>query len=76
MPLTYPDTPTVLITRPAHQAGPLAALLEARGFRPVRFPTIAIRAITPNPALDAALRHLDEYAWVVLTSVNGVRIVW
>ena len=70
------NAPTVLITRPEHQAGPLAALLEARGFRPVRFPAIAICAITPNPALDAALRHVDEYAWMVLTSVNGVRIVW
>ncbi len=70
------NAPTVLITRPAHQAAPLAALLEARGFRPVRFPTIAIRPIAPNPDLDAVLRRLNAYAWVVLTSVNGVRIVW
>jgi len=73
MSLTYP---TVLITRPAHQAEPLLALLEARGFQPVRLPTIAIRPIQPNPALDAALRNLSAYAWVVLTSVNGVHVVW
>ncbi len=70
------QAPTVLITRPAHQAEALAALLEARGFQPVRFPTIAIRPIRPNPALDEALAHLADYAWVVLTSVNGVRVVW
>ncbi len=70
------NSPTVLITRPAHQAGALAALLEARGLRPVRFPTIAVQPISPNPALDEALARLDDYAWVVLTSVNGVRFVW
>ena len=68
--------PTVVVTRPAQQAEALAALLRAQGFRPVRFPTITIRPITPNPTLDKALAHLTEYDWVVLTSVNGVRLVW
>ena len=68
-------SPTVLITRPAHQAEGLAALLQAHGFRPVRFPTIVVRPIRPNPALDDALTHLAAYAWVVLTSANGVRLV-
>ncbi len=68
--------PTVVITRPVQQAGPLAARLAARGFAPVRFPTIAIRPIAPNPALDAALERLVDYDWVVFTSVNGVRIAW
>ncbi len=68
--------PLVLITRPAHQAESLAEMLRARGFRPVLFPTIAIRPIVPNMALDDALRRLPAYDWVILTSVNGVRFVW
>ncbi len=75
MPLVHPS-PLVLITRPAHQAEPLAEMLRACGFQPVRFPTIAIRPIAPNPALDEALRGLPAYDWVILTSVNGVRFVW
>ena len=67
---------TVLITRPARQAQELAALLRARGFQPVLFPTIDVRPIQPNPALDEALRGIGAYDWVVLTSVNGVRFVW
>lgn len=70
------NPPTVLVTRPAEQAEPFLRQLHARGFAPVCFPTIAIRPIAPNPALDAALRDLDAYDWVVFTSVNGVRIAW
>lgn len=70
------NAPSVVITRPVQQAEPLAALLQRRGFVPVRFPTIAIRAVAPNPALDAALGRLAAYDWVVFTSANGVRLVW
>ncbi len=69
-------SPLVLITRPAHQAEPLAAMLRARGLTPVFFPTIAIRPIVPNPVLEEVLRGLPAYDWVILTSVNGVRFVW
>jgi len=72
----FSSFPSVLITRPAHQAKPLAEMLRARGLMPVLFPTIAVRPILPNPALDEALRGVSAYDWVVLTSVNGVHFVW
>jgi uroporphyrinogen III methyltransferase/synthase len=62
----------VLITRPAHQADELAALLREAGAEPVFAPTIEI---VPPPDLaaarDAAAR-VGEYAWAVFTSRNAV----
>ena len=43
----------MLVTRPAHQAGRLCALIEAHGGRPIRFPTLEIRdALDPAAAED------------------------
>ena len=66
----------VLITRPRAQAGTFAEDLRAAGFEPVFFPVIEIRPIGNNLALQAALHQLDQYDWLVFTSVNGVNIVW
>lgn len=64
----------VLVTRAQEQAGELVALLESAGATPVLLPAIEI---LPAPAapLDAALRRLTAYDWLVLTSVNGVRAI-
>ncbi|MBV9439431.1 MAG: uroporphyrinogen-III C-methyltransferase [Candidatus Eremiobacteraeota bacterium] len=62
----------VLVTRPAHQAGEFATLLWEAGAEPIVAPTIAIGPPDdPGPARDACGR-LATYAWVVLTSRNGV----
>lgn len=63
---------TVLVTRPREQAGPLCTHLRERGALPVVFPTIAIRA-ADSAELDAELRGLERFDWLVFTSVNGVR---
>ena len=62
----------VLITRARAQAEEFAKALIAEGARPVFFPVIEI--IPPNDfsVLDRALRNLDQYDWLVLTSVHGV----
>jgi uroporphyrinogen-III synthase len=64
----------VLVTRP--DAEPLASLLEGRGARPVRVPTIAIVELGPGGRLDAVVRELGAFDWIVLTSANGVRALF
>lgn len=66
----------VLITRPRAQANPFAEDLRKAGFEPVFFPVIEIRPIDFNLLLNAALQQLDQYDWLVFTSINGVNIVW
>jgi len=64
---------TVLVTRPAHQAAGLAEPLQALGATVYSLPAIAIEPpLDPEP-LDAALRNVERYDWIVVTSVNGVR---
>jgi uroporphyrinogen-III synthase/uroporphyrinogen III methyltransferase/synthase len=63
----------VLVTRAAHQAGKLSDGLRALGAEPVEVPVLEIRPPASFDALDAALRRLDNYDWVILTSANTVR---
>ncbi len=67
--------PTIVITRAAHQAGELKALLEKAGFRTLLYPAIAIQPPTDARALDAALRHARDYDWLIFTSANAVEAV-
>ncbi len=63
----------VVITRPEPQAESFAALLHEQGARAIHFPTIQIVPPESWTALDDALEHLDDYAWIIFTSANGVR---
>lgn len=65
----------IVITRADAQAEGMVAALRACGASPILFPTIQIVPITPNPALENAIRQLGQFDWVVFTSANGVRIV-
>jgi len=67
--------PTVVITRAVHQAGAMKSLLEAAGFRTWLYPAIAIQPPADPTLLDAALRHISAYNWLILTSVNAVEAV-
>jgi uroporphyrinogen-III synthase len=62
----------VLITRAPHQASQLAALLAAAGAETVSIPTIEIVAPEDWGPLDAALREIEKFDWVALTSANAV----
>jgi len=64
----------IVITRAADQAGDFAESLIAIGARPILFPTIQIAPMADSTALDAALRDLNNYDWMVFTSANGVQI--
>jgi len=66
----------VLVGRARHQAGVLSAQLRAEGATVIEIPFIEIRKPRSFKPLDAALQRLDEYDWLILTSVNGVDALW
>jgi len=67
----------VLVTRAAHQAGKLSEGLRTRGAEPVEVPVLEIQPPADLAPLDRALRELDTYDWLILTSANTVRaIAW
>ena len=55
----------VIVTRPAHQAGPLAARLEELGHEVVLCPLIEIEPLGDDPI------EVGGYDWLVVTSANG-----
>ena len=62
----------IVVTRPAGQADGLIERLETLGATVLHAPTIRIADPPSYTALDAALRHLPSYDWIVWTSANGV----
>jgi uroporphyrinogen-III synthase len=66
----------VLVGRARHQASALSSGLCELGARVVEIPFIEIRRPRSHKRLDAALKKLHEYDWLVLTSVNGVEAMW
>jgi len=63
----------ILVTRAADQAGEFAAMLADRGAVVLECPTIKLVDPESWEPLDAAIRNIGGYDWLVLTSVNGVR---
>lgn len=63
---------TVIVTRSRTQASELTDKLEELGVEALEFPTI--RTIDPESFddVDAAIGHVEDYDWIVLTSVNAV----
>jgi uroporphyrinogen-III synthase len=66
----------VLVGRARHQAGVLSRELRKQGAEVVEIPFIEIRKPRSFAPLDAALRDLSAYDWLILTSVNGVEAMW
>ena len=66
---------TVVVTRAAAQAHRFTQLLEAAGARVIEAPAIVIGPPASWEPLDAALRALPTFTWLVFTSVNGVAMV-
>ena len=66
----------VLVGRARHQAGALSAELRKQGAEVLEIPFIAIRRPRSFKPLDSALRNLDTYDWLILTSANGVEALW
>jgi uroporphyrinogen-III synthase len=66
----------IVVTRPRAQANGFAEALGKAGAEAVFFPVIEITPVEDMTALDHALLKLYCYDWLILTSVNGVRVVW
>ncbi len=66
----------VIVGRARHQAGALSSGLRALGAEVTEIPFIEIRKPRSYKPLDAALKNLHEYDWLILTSVNGVEALW
>lgn len=62
----------ILITRPRTQAEEFANALIAEGARPIYFPVIKIIPPDNFAAFDFALQSLEQYDWLILTSIHGV----
>ncbi len=63
----------IVITRTREQAGQLRAALEELGAQAVEIPTIEIRPPASWEPLDGAIRRLEEFNYLLVTSVNGAR---
>lgn len=66
----------VLVGRARRQAGTLSTELRGRGAEVLEIPFIEIRKPKSFKPLDAALKTLETYDWLILTSVNGVEAMW
>lgn len=65
----------ILVTRARHQAGQLSSQLEALGAEVIEIPAIEILPPESFEPLDAALRSLQQYQWLIVTSANTVRML-
>jgi uroporphyrinogen III methyltransferase/synthase len=63
----------IAITRAREQAGVLREELRALGAEVIEIPTIEIRPPDSWEPLDAAIRGLEEFDYLLVTSANGVR---
>lgn len=62
----------ILVTRPAHQADALCALIEAAGGRPLRLPVLEIQPAADQDAVRAGLARLGDYDLAIFVSANAV----
>jgi uroporphyrinogen-III synthase len=66
---------TIVVTRARHQASRLKRELEALGATIIELPTIEIIPPDSYGPLDAALRNLQQYQWLIVTSANTARVL-
>jgi len=66
----------ILVGRARHQAGSLSDGLRMLGASVIEIPFIEIRKPQSYEPLDTALKHLQSYDWLILTSANGVEAMW
>ncbi len=63
----------IVITRARAQSSGLVSQLTRLGAQCIEIPTIKIAPPEDKTPLEAAIDRLEEYEWLVLTSVNGVK---
>jgi uroporphyrinogen III methyltransferase/synthase len=63
----------IIVTRTREQASELVAGLEESGANCLEYSTINIEPVESYDILDSELERLNEYHWIVFTSLNGVK---
>ncbi len=64
----------VLVTRPRDLISSMAKKLRVQGAEVLELPAIRTEAIEDNEMLQAAMKRLLEYQWLVFTSPTGVKV--
>ncbi len=64
---------TIVVTRAREQASGFVAMLEELGARCIEFPTIEVIPPDTWEPIDKAIGRLEQYDWLIFTSVNGCR---
>lgn len=64
--------PRILLTRPVGRNDDLGRVFEQIGFEPLSLPLLEIVSPEDPRPLNAAMRELESFAWVALTSANAV----
>ncbi|MEX2283522.1 MAG: uroporphyrinogen-III synthase [Gemmatimonadota bacterium] len=62
----------IVVTRSRRQASELGDRLEACGATVIYCPSIRVTAPVDATAFEQALRNIESYDWLILTSTNGV----
>ncbi|MFC1614286.1 uroporphyrinogen-III C-methyltransferase [Gemmatimonadota bacterium] len=63
---------TILVTRAREQASELSQALVEYGARVIEMPAIRISESPEPEKITATVDRLDEYDWIIFTSLNGV----
>ncbi len=63
----------ILVTRTREQASSLVLGLEERGASCLECSTINIQPLEDYKEFDGELERLEEYHWVLFTSINGIK---
>ena len=63
---------SIVVTRTREQASQLIAGLEENGANCLECSTIDIKPVDTYAILDAELERLQEYHWIIFSSLNGV----
>jgi uroporphyrinogen-III synthase len=66
----------IVVGRARHQASALSSGLRELGAEVIEIPFIEIRKPRSYQPLDTALKNLQDYDWLILTSVNGADALW
>ncbi|MDK9707270.1 MAG: uroporphyrinogen-III C-methyltransferase [Desulforhopalus sp.] len=63
----------IIVTRTREQASDLVAGLEEFGANCFEYSTINIQPVDSYEILDEELERINEYHWIIFTSLNGVK---
>lgn len=63
----------VLVTRPAGQGETIIDLIAGQGGMGIHVPVMRIESPSSWQNLDAAIRAVDTFDWIIFSSVNGVQ---